>query len=693
MAKSSDEKKVQSAISSKRHKPSILAETPQLDLGIFETENNLKRTFREIRGYFAGNVTGITRDESIAQNIMRLLFCKIYEEMNAGKIDTIENLTKLSEENLKIEIENRFQDVKRVYPGVFEESESIELSGKDLHWILPKFSTIQLLEADRDVVGDAFEELIGTAFRGGEGQFFTPRNVVQMMIEVLDPKSGERIIDPACGSGGFLAHASRHLVKKNAQDYEVVGIDKDAFLSKVARIYLSLLDPGKNNVYCENSLGLFDEFSSDTRNNVSPESFDVILTNPPFGAKIPIAEKKLLSQFALGHRWAENDGINQPTHKLYDKQPPQILFIERCMQLLKPGGRMGIVLPEGIFGNPSDRYIWDYLVSVGRIDGVISLSQETFQPSTHTKTSVLFVTKKSNKGKLSKESELFMGIARDIGHNKNGKLVYQTDGRGKVLVDENGVPTLKDELPAIAQRIKVLRSDKKDSVKADHLGYSLPRSRIHDNIYIPEYYNPEIDAYLKDFERNGLGKPVSVGELIAQGVLSIRRGKEIGSNFYGTGQIPFVRTSDIVNWEFKVDPIKGVSEEVFDMFKKSMDIRENDILFVNDGTFLIGRTAMVTKYDLKILIQSHVRKIRVLKPEILSPYYLLYLLNTDIAQRQIASKTFVQATISTIGNRLEEVFLPVLSDKTELVRIENEVKSIIDSKAELRERTHRVMNQ
>lgn len=640
--------------------------------------NNLKLIFREIRDYFAGNVTGITRDEKIAQNIMRLLFCKIYDEKNSNEIVEFSNRPDENYDLFQRRIDDLFEKVKNNYPNIFEQNEKIEIKPEELSFIVSKLEDYSIINADRDVIGDAFEELIGTSFRGGEGQFFTPRNVVQMMIDVLSPQEGERIIDPACGSGGFLAYTLRHFISNNKKNFYLTGIDKDAFLAKIAKIYLSLLGDDEFHIYCENSLEVPIKWSKDTKEKIQLGTFDVVLTNPPFGAKIPVVGKELLSQYQLGHMWQNGENWLQ-TNKLLDKQAPQVLFIERCLQLLRDGGRLGIVLPEGIFGNPSDRYIWEYISSVASVIGVVSLSQETFQPSTHTKTSVLFLKKATEKPK-----SIFMAIAYSVGHNKNGKPVYKMDKTSSSKV-------LDDDLPVIAKNFNAYNN--KNKITDDHLGFRIAYSDLNDHIFIPEYYNPEIRKELEVLKNSGKYSLISIGELIDKGVLQIRRGNEIGSQFYGTGEVPFVRTSDIVNWEIKFDPVKAVSEDVYNQYKKSQDIQEKDILFVNDGTFLIGRTAMVTKLDLKIIIQSHVRKIRVLNTEFIDPYYLFYLLNSKIVRKQIDSKTFVQATISTIGNRLREIMLPISNDQNEIQKITNETRDIINGKAELRKRTVKIVDE
>ena len=453
--------------------------------------NNLKIIFRDVRDYFAGNVTGITRDEKIAQNIMRLLFCKIFDEKSKHQNELIDFSNRPNEDTNEFakRIRDLFDRVKAKYNDIFEQDEEIEILPTDLSFIVSKLEDFYLLDANRDIIADAFEELIGTAFRGGEGQFFTPRNVVQMMIDVMQPQSGDKIIDPACGSGGFLAHILQHLLLNNINNHYIAGIDKDLFLSRLAKIYLTLLGESEYHIFCENSLENPKVWSKESKEFIKLGTFDLILTNPPFGAKIPVIGADLLKQYELAHYWNNQKGHWTITNNLRDKQPPQILFIERIIQLLKDGGRAGIVLPEGIYGNPSDRYIWQYIRQYASIIGVVSLSQETFQPSTHTKTSVVFLEKK----KQSRNS-VFFAIAKTIGHNKNGKETYKMNGGGVYLIDKNGNKILDDETPDIAKSFTQYLKGKME--EENHLGFIIPTEEIKDNIYIPESYKPEIKEKL-----------------------------------------------------------------------------------------------------------------------------------------------------------------------------------------------------
>ena len=650
--------------------------------------NNLKAIFREVRNYFAGNVTGITRDEKIAQNIMRLLSCKIYDEKSKQPEELIEFANRPNEdENIFAKrIKDLFEKVKSQYNDIFEQDEEIEISPTDLSFIVKKMERYYLLNANRDIIADAFEELIGTAFRGGEGQFFTPRNVVQMMIDVMQPKSGEKIIDPACGSGGFLAYILQHLLLTNNNNHYIAGIDKDLFLSRLAKIYLTLLGESEYHIFCENSLENPKVWDKETKNFIQLGAFDLILTNPPFGAKIPVIGDDLLQQYELGHYWYNNKGVWLLTNQLRDKQPPQILFIERIIQLLKDGGRAGIVLPDGIFGNPSDRYIWEYIRKYASIIGVVSLSQETFQPSTHTKTSVVFLEKR-----IRSRNNVFFAITKAIGHNKNGKEIYKMNGCSQYLFDKNGNKILDDETPAIAKSFNRYLNGKLE--EESHLGFVVPINEINENIYIPESYKPEIKEKLNIIKKTNKYSLVKFGDLVKNGTLHIKRGNEIGSKYYGTGQIPFIRTTDIVNWEIKMDTVKSVAEDIYEKYKNQQDIKENDILFVNDGTFLIGRCSIVTDLDVKSIIQSHLRKIRVFKNEMINSYYLFYLLNTNFVQQQIEVKTFVQATLSTLGNRIMEIDLPIHNDKREIERISKEIKEIVMNKAKLRKKSIELLRE
>lgn len=428
--------------------------------------------FRDLRNHLFGNLTGITRDEVLAQEIINILFCKIYDEAETGPDQTVTFRSGIGEPAAAVQqrIKGLFDNVKSAYSDVFDPNEQINLDPDSLVYIVGELQTYSVTEADRDAVGDAFEVFIGPALRGAEGQFFTPRNVVKMMVDILDPQPGELILDPACGSGGFLVIALAHVwgqldaqakdkgwsaVQLDRRKRDVAsryfrGIEKDSFLSKVTKAYMAIVGDGRGGIFCENSLLPPTEWQFMAQAAVQLGSFDVIMTNPPYGKKIRIRGKQVLSQYELGQRWKvdKTTGRSQSTGEPLEEQVPQLLFLERCLQLLKPGGRMGIVLPEAVFGLPSYQHVIQFLRDRTRILGVVSMPEALFKTSgkggTHTKVAIAFL----EKGAPTDDYPIFMADAKWCGHDSRGNPTIRKDPSGN--------PVLLDDVPDIARRYRAL---------------------------------------------------------------------------------------------------------------------------------------------------------------------------------------------------------------------------------------------
>lgn len=678
------------------------------DIGRFhrrdlKPSSDLKSVFRDIRNHLAGNVTGITRDEALAQQIINILFCKIHDEITKGPDEIVRFRSGTGEltEEVKQRILELFQEVKQAYDDVFDEGDVILLDADNMAYVVGELQIYCITEAARDAVGDAFEVFIGPALRGPEGQFFTPRNVVKMMVDILDPQPEEMIIDPACGSGGFLIVALEHVWQKLEREakrkkWDAVqldrkrrevaskffrGIDKDSFLAKVTKAYMAIIGDGRGGVFCENSLLPPTEWNSRTRDKIKLGTFDVLFTNPPFGTKIPIKGQHVLSQFELGYKWRKDkqSGVMQKTTVLYDDQPPQLLFLDRCRQLLKPGGRMGIVLPESVFGNPTYEHVVASIRQRAKVMGVVSMPEELFKTSgkggTHCKTCILFLENSIP----SADHDIFMSIVRWCGHDSRGNPTLRKNPDDSV--------TLLDDVPQVALRFKELLNPK-EPVTFTRVGFKHQGSRLQNNILIPKYYDPDLERDVKALaETHDL---VSVGDLVARKILSITTGDEIGKMAYGTGSIPFIRTSDISNWELKADPKHGVSEDIYLAYKHRQDVQPYDILVVRDGTYLIGTSAMVTEQDTKILFQSHIYKIRVLRPSELDPFLLLAALNAPVVKRQIRAKQFTQDIIDTLGKRINEVILPFPKDRALRDSIARDVREIVLGRVALRTKAKQI---
>ena len=424
------------------------------DIGLFtradlKPTHNLKAIFKSIRNHLAANTVGATRDEVLAQQLINIIFCKIYDEKYTAPEDVVKFRAGIDEKPKEVEkrILDLFKEVKTNLPEVIDSEDKITLDTKSLMFIVGELQNYSLMESERDVIADAFETFIGHALKGGLGQFFTPRNVVKMIVDILQPNENDKIIDPACGSGGFLIESLKSVWDKINQKYSKLGwseveiskkkievatrnfrgIDKDYFLSKVAKAYMNLVGDGTTGIFCEDSLENPRNWRSEAKTKIELGTFDVLLTNPPFGSTIKVEGEEKLKQFDLAHQWKRaKSGSEFEKNGIKDKEAPQILFIERCLQLLKNGGRMAVVLPDGIFGNESESYVRNWILQNAKIIAIIDIPLETFLPHTGTKTSVI-ILQKVKKEKLAENYPIFLSIAEYCGHDRRGKEIEKDD--------------------------------------------------------------------------------------------------------------------------------------------------------------------------------------------------------------------------------------------------------------------------
>ncbi len=628
-----------------------------------------KDAYRQIRNYLAGRLVGATRDETLLEEVIKCLFCKLYLNHQKNKLPSYNSFELLNQ------YRNAFAEIKKLLPNLYKQDEELLLDPVSLAYVDGNLEALQLGTFDNDPFGDAYEAFIGSGVRGQEGQFFTPQNAVHLLISMVDPKPGERVIDPACGAGGFLSGTVRHLLRQGVAATEAVanvyGVDKDYFLANLASARLSISTLTPANIYCGDSLAWQGENGHEFELSNRFGTFDVVLTNPPFGSRIVAASRQVQKTFQLGHkwRWERRAGIYKQISELQSSVPPQVLFIERCLTLAKPGGRLGIVVPESLISSKIHRYVMQYIRQHADVRAVIGMPEELFKTSgkggTHTKTALLFLQKHPDDNNSS--NFIFMAEAKWCGQDSRGQKIH------------------KDDLPFIEEKFASFQQGK--LIGASHLGYSVAKAKIVDDIFAPRYYNPEVEGEISALEVTH--DLVTIGELVSNGLLEITKGDEIGKLSYGTGPIPFVRTSDISNWEVKVDPKHCVSEEIYRELAPKQDVREGDILMVKDGTYLIGTCAFITKYDTKILFQSHLYKLRVTDPDKLSPYLLLAALSSKPVQRQIKAKRFTQDIIDSLGDRILELILPLPKEVRRREKVINMVKRSIEERVEARELARR----
>lgn len=588
--------------------------------------DNTEQLFRDLYYHLYANSSS-SRSERILADLSKLILVSIAYRKGHGKLEIRNFQAGKAGANVKL-----LPVLMKMFPSAIKPHETFTLDDNALRHAFSLLQEIDLISSPSHTFGDAFQALMGPRLRGDKGQFFTPRSVVRAMTEILAPKNGMQIIDPACGTGGFLS-AVLDFWKRDSARGAVVGIDKDSDLALLASALSAVhADSGDVIVHNTNSLDL------ETLAAVGVElgSFDLVLTNPPFGSKIGITDRSILKQFALGHMWdcaKKGDGWRQLS-LVRSTQDPQVLFIELCVRLLKSGGRMAIVLPEGIFGNSGAGYIWDFLRAHGTIEGLIDCPRTTFQPGTDTKTNILLFTKQQS---AKRDDQCWVAVAYTCGHDKRGRSTRA-----------DGAPVPDDFARLAADWHKPPRSRTIWS-----------KATLHDPYYlVPRYYDQHLtDEVAQDAERLG-ASVTTLGELARAGLLSIRKGHEVGSEAYGSGDVPFVRTSDIHNFEISHDPTNCVSEEIYQQYRSQQNLKSGDILMVVDGRYKIGRCAIIHEWTARCVVQSHLRIISLTSKAEFPAAALLYGLALPSVQREIRRLVFIQSTLGGLGSRIAEIRIP-----------------------------------
>jgi type I restriction enzyme M protein len=476
----------------------------------------LRIAFRRCHNFIHGN-EGMPKDAAFWQ-FLYLIFSKLHDERQPGDArrfwaGATEQFDEKGRKAIRARIEPLFKEVKKRYASIFRGNEEITLSDRALGFMVSELAKYDFGRTDVDAKGIAYQEIVGTNLRGDRGQYFTPRGAIKLMVQMLDPKPNERVLDPACGTGGFLVSTLDHLNKVFHAEAEVAigaestdeflsiqdrlgafvsrnlfGGDFDQFLVRAAQMNVVMASNAEAHLFHMNSL----EFPAGHLSGVEPATksaklgtMDVVMTNPPFGSDIPITDPNILKHFHLAHKWEPTgDGAFRNSGRLQSSVAPEVLFVERCVEWLREGGRMGIVLPDGILGNPGDEYIRWWILRHCWVLASVDLPVEVFivEADVNILTSLLFLKKKTKAEMqaqdLGAKSDypVFMAVAENVGYDRRGNRLYKRSPDGEEILEEfedierirvNGhvvsrtlrrkKKVLNDDLPLIAEEFRKFR--------------------------------------------------------------------------------------------------------------------------------------------------------------------------------------------------------------------------------------------
>jgi len=366
------------------------------------------------------------------EEVFKLLVAKLWDECtNKESFRPYEDETKTYTAIAKL-----LGEAEKAWQGIVEPFAAPALTPEHLQVCVEALSRHKILGSSFEVMDSFFEFIVAKSAKGSKGQYFTPRYVVEFCVRMLKPQVNETLLDPACGSGGFLVHALNYvrqrqsLTKAKAAEYsstKLWGFDIDGRAIRVAKALMVLAGDGRANIIRLNSLvkpgtpqtvlpGLETNGTVLTVEDICRtrlrrhKGFDIILTNPPFAGEL--RERHVLDSYKLagGKSRVERD----------------ILFLERCIEMLRPGGRLAIVLPHNKVAAESYADIRQWLVRKARILGVVGLGRHTFLPHTHQKTSIVFAQRRKELQPINGDEKIFFAVSERDGKNSKGQLSLRT---------------------------------------------------------------------------------------------------------------------------------------------------------------------------------------------------------------------------------------------------------------------------
>ena len=638
------------------------------------------------------------QDFDLAMDMVRILLAKIQDETEPGDypkfwITEHEFQTAEGRKMVAGRVQKLFRTYADLYPSVFDVHDKIQVGDDciaEAVGVLKNWSlAARTDDADEwDLMGETYEQFTHINLKRQQGQFFTNRLVIDMMVAILDPEIGEHALDPAGGGGGFATALFRHLRRKvlastnantPARERQISTIRQSVYLVeiaprlvKIAKCAMLLTGDGESGMTQGNSLGNFSGLDPWILTKCAPGKSNapsVIATNPPFSgqkAESQISDPTILGAFEFGHTVKRdangNYGFGTKDDEILPHQAPELLFLERCVKWLKPGGRMGIVLPKGFLDNASYAAYRQWLLSHCELNGVVTLHKDTFQPDTGVRTCVLFLSKPKEYETVRAEYPIFMAISQRIGQDSKGNPVYVLDGNG------NSTSVLNHDLGEIAQAFKAFKQGAK--LKKSEFIFSISSSDIKDYLNInPQHYSPSLNAALESvlaFDNRENWATTTVGQLEADIKIYIgprwnSSSIKIDNPSSTNGLVPYLTANAALE-------MRRLTVKWFDISKATrqqrlcidqLRVQEGDILISRSGT--IGKVTYATKaLAQKYIVSDDLVRIRV-KDNTLRAYLLAYF-SSDTAHSLMLLDEYGSVQQHLQPRHIQQMLVPVPSD-------------------------------
>lgn len=629
--------------------------------------------FKRIRDRLATLDLNVNRDEEILPDISLLLLLKILDEQT-HRFTPAKQLSfqiDASPQETGERLRTLLADQVARNPQLFGSSDAqLSVDDNSIYYVVETLQNYQLLSNDADAVSQAFQVIRGKAYKGEEGQYFTPSSVVRVAIAAIDPKPSDRVIDPACGSGSFLADALNNVVEKLTKlsgnndpasvtlakrDWattQLYAIDKDAVSVRLSKAFLSMLGDGSTHVFKADSVrpSTWMQRTDNLAAIIQDGSFDVVVANPPFGTKLKITpEITQQEKYDVARKWVRRNGKWEITDK-YVPRELGLIFLERCLRLLCEGGRLAIVLPDTYLFSDSYGWLVEWLTSQFTVTHSINVPIEAFEPHCRAKTSILVL----RKSPPAHDNEIIGSLCETYGEDKHGRTRYQfTEG---IQTDE-----VDDEMQLSAQ---IMRAGTPTKDSKLHFTFTQSESKSR-GVLVASYYwrKPYHDA-LENFAQKYDCQLISIGQLEQQGELEVFPGHgSPSSHFHGKGSVPYIKVVDIKNWRIVENPNYYIPTDIATKFRKNRPLEAFDIVTPTRASKNIGLFGVVLPWQTHVILTREIAIWRVPSTAtLIDPFLLLTLMSLEVVHAQFRFVVMMQTNREDLGNRYKEILIPLPND-------------------------------
>lgn len=619
-------------------------------------------------------------EEDFTMDMVRIILAKAADEENEAELPEFyctpeEYNTDDGRKNVAQRIQQLFSRVVNENSTVFSSDEKISVGDRAICDVVNELQGYRLLSSlheseDWDIMGYAYEQYTGTYLKRQKGQFFTNRLIVNLMVEMLDPQYNDIVLDPAGGTGGFLTGVMRYVRRKilsgsgNAISKErqldkhrtnLFMVEQSKRLVKIAKTAMILNGDGHTGMTQGDSLGLYEDLGDSVRAKAGKEKPTIILTNPPFGGvgEGKITDPKILENYTCGMKWTERNGKLEITEFINEEGvPPEMLFFERCLDWVSPGGKVGIILPKSFLDTQTYYSARLKLFNTCKLLAVINCHKNTFQPHTGVRTCLVILYKPKKEEQIEEDYSIFMAISKKIGQDSEGVPIFKRDESNKIL----------DEIDHDLDEI--LNDYKNSNFNQSEYRFKINKSQLANNLCInPQYYLPSLNKTINKIE--------AIDDDSNWNVTTLGQSSKDIIIFKG----PRIKTENIIvesvkdGVELYYPPMavlqnKSESAKLIDITRasskqlstiKALRVKYGDLLITRSGT--IGRVAYVTKRLENAIVSDDMIRVRVEDEKL--RFYIYAFLQSEAGYHQMLRNEYGSVQQHLEARHIYDILIPL----------------------------------